>query len=140
MSNVLNFNEKREHVQRLVLQDLEDASIALRETREKLRKIEKHALDNLLEAFEENKLTPYKGAVAFHKMVEGVTKVENLRIQLYDRIQGMTWVDQPENVPETVEDLQNHAARQLQRKTAEQLTLEIVRLKMETDKLQVNVG
>jgi hypothetical protein len=95
-TNVIRLQDKKLDLARTLLEDLESSNARLRDNKEWLVKIEQNVLKKVHEAIENDTLSPYKAAVAFKNIAEGMAKVETIRLGIYDRLSGTIgiWADQ----------------------------------------------
>lgn len=90
-----DYNEKRSKLQESLLIDMEIATEQLRANQEDVVTLGKKVMTKLNQALRDGKITAYKAAMAYGKIVDTRCKVEKVRMDLYDRVSGVAGLYTP---------------------------------------------
>ena len=146
-----DYNQKSLELQAKLLEDMEITQVRQRLVTPKLHEIEDKVIEAIGDAVDDERMTPYKAAMAYGKIVDTHIKFAQLQMSMYDRLQGATMLGisaQELDFPITQE--QEQAVDLEKERAAEQLCISIInyqaeltrrlkdaeRLKKETEKEQ----
>jgi hypothetical protein len=122
--------ERQQVLKQKMLEKLETDAKRLNSVGKKLDGLIDTTLDRLKEQIENKNISAYKSAVAVHKMIDGITKLNKQSMDLYDRINGILIETPDDAVEDTVvdaEDVKELEAVRSVRKDAEKLILLLVK-------------
>lgn len=115
--------EKKIALEKLMLDDMEKTTKRLLSIEPTLIEIESLAMNRVKSALEEKTMNAYKGAVAYAKLVDTTYKLQKMKIEIYDRLQGNIGLFGAED--EEPELPVNEIANMAMQRTAEKLVAEI---------------
>lgn len=88
--NQIEYFKRQEQIQMGLLEEMEESTERLKSIKRKVNKIEDKILAKLTKAIDEGEIPPYKAAIAYSKLIDGITKMEKTRLDVYDRVSGTT--------------------------------------------------
>lgn len=126
------FIDRKKQLQEKMLFKLEHANNRLEITQQIVDEMQDDVLKNISKAVKDNKMTPYKQAMVFSRVVDGVYKLHRISMDIYDRVAGVAGVETLEE--QEAEDSQEKEFAIECEREAEKVLLHIVKNHILTDK------
>ena len=122
--------ERQQKIKQEMLSNLEHDYARHKEIKKKLDSIGDDVFTRLGEAIKDKALSPYKSAMAYGKLIDGVYKLQDMSLKIYDRINGVVMGGDEEDL--SLEEVVEVDVKEIEfsanlRRDAEKLVLMLVK-------------